>query len=274
MALRPRPLASAAALSAAASLALLACSSRTGDPASTPNPSSLGSGSRIRDIGDPTLPNHASFVNANVNITGASFLLVDTFDETNNGKSKGTVYLQDVGSTAPYSGMSLYSPTFNPASLRPAPGDVLDLVGQYQESNTIGTTVKFPAGDVLPQIFKPTVTMRFEYQVPQPVVIDANDLNDFNKGRQWQSMLVTVQNVTFPDGLSDDGSGRDTAHITSNTTQNAGAQISNELFDLAAWNQTTNAITKGQTVKSITGVVTWFYNYHIAPRSPDDIVVQ
>ena len=79
-------------------------------------------------------------------------------------------------------------------------------------------------------------------------------------------MLVTVQNVTI-DALANDGKGRVTAHITSDVSKN-GASISNELFALDA----APAYPVGATFKSITGVVTWFYSYHIAPRSRDDLV--
>jgi hypothetical protein len=254
-------------------LGLTGCGSRAGDPPSsgvTPNP--LGSGLRIRDVADPTRSDHPAN-NAHVVVTGASYLWVDTFDETHDGKSKGTVFMQDVGSNLPYSGMSVYSPTFNPANLKPSPGDVLDLDGTYQENDHIGSAI-FTAPDVLPQLSKPIVTPRFEYVAPSPTTIDPNDLNDYAKGRQWMWMLVTLQNVTFPDGLVDDGNGRDTVHVSSSAAKNM-VTMSNELFDLAAWNAANGTpIAKGQTVKSITGVVTWFYSYHVAPRSPADIVVQ
>ncbi len=39
------------------------------------------------------------------------------------------------------------------------------------------------------------------------------DLSDYNKGFQWENMLVTVQNVTVYDGLTN-AQGRVTGHIT------------------------------------------------------------
>jgi hypothetical protein len=167
----------------AVSASLVGCGSRDGDaPLDAGPPTPLGNGSRIRDVADPN--GNAHNVNGSVTITGATFMWIDTFDETANGKSRGTVYLQDVGSTDPYSGVSLFSPTYNPASLKPAPGDVLDLTGTYQENASIGTA-HFTAPDVLPQISKPIIKPRFEYVVPTPRVVDATDLNDFGKGRPW-----------------------------------------------------------------------------------------
>ena len=209
-----------------------------------------------------------------VYITGASFLWVDTFDETKDGKSKGTVYLQDVGSQAPYAGTSLYSPTYLPANLSPTPGDVLDLTGTFTVNTSIGAA-HFTPPTALIQIDKPVVTGRFEYTPPVPVVIQASDLDDYNKGLQWEGMLVTVQNITLIDPLVDDGKGRDTLHIFSGDATSNGPTLANELFDIATWNkqQTPPPLQTGTTLCSVTGVVTWFFNFHLCPRSPDDIKV-
>jgi hypothetical protein len=232
-------------------------------------PTALGSGQRIKQVADPTLPQHASLVNQSVNVTGASVLLTDTYDETSNGKSRGTVYVQDVGSTDPYSGTSLYSPTFVPGDLRLASGDVLDLAGQYQENKNIGAAI-FPAPQVLPQISKPVATFRYEFDTPAPRVVDVNDLNDWNKGRQWLNMLVTVNNVTLIEDTADEGiramkspTGRVTAHFTSSS----GAKLVNELMPIAPGQYKANV-----PIKSITGVVTYFFELHLAPRTPADIV--
>ena len=147
---------------------LVACQSELSDPpADAGAPSALGSGSRISAIMNPSSPDHPASGTI-VSITGATFLLVDSYDETHDGKSRGTVYLQDIPSTPiapPFSGTSLYDPTYLPASLEPAPGDVLDLVGTYTVSTSLGSAV-FDPGTALIQIDKPVVQPRFEYQVP------------------------------------------------------------------------------------------------------------
>ena len=80
-------------------------------------------------------------------------------------------YVQDLGAKKPYSGIGIYSAAFVPANLRVAPGDVLDFVGTYQENKNIGTAV-FPAGQILPQLFKPVGTFRFEGAKPEPLEIE------------------------------------------------------------------------------------------------------
>jgi hypothetical protein len=229
----------------------------------------LGVGQRIRQIADPTQQGHDQLVNQNVAVTGASVLWTDTFDETANGKSRGTVYVQDVGSTDPYSGTSLYSPTFIPGDLRLAPGDVLDLAGQYQENKNIGTAV-FPPPQVLPQISKPVGTFRYEFTPPPPREIDVNDLDDYATGRKWLNMLVTVRNVTLIEDTSDEGlragkaaTGRVTAHMTAK----ASCKLVNELMPIGAGD-----LKAGVPIKSITGVVTYFFDLHLAPRTLADIV--
>jgi hypothetical protein len=251
-------------------LAFAACSSPSGDDHLNPGtPNAVGSGARLRDIADPNSPHHPTVANAEVNVTGASVLWTDTYDETANGKSRGSVYIQDVGSTDPYSGLSLYSPTFIPGDLRLAPGDVLDLTGQYQENTHIGTAV-FPTPQVLPQLYKPVGTFRYEFQAPPQREIDVNDLDDYAKGRRWLNMLVTVKNVKLLEDVDDEGTragkaptGRVTAHLTTR----ASCKIVNELMPIAP-----GSLKANTSLKSLTGVVTYFFDLHIAPRTQADIV--
>ena len=260
-------------------LAIGACSSPSGDPAAIANVTPLGHGLRIAQVSNPSAADHskylpptpASTAYPTVHITGASFLTVDTFDETQDGKSRGSVYVQDVGSSAPYSGLSIFTPTWIPADLRVSPGDVLDFSGPYEELAKIGTAI-FPAGQILPQLAKPVGTFRYEYSVPTPTVIDASDLNTYAKGRQWLNMLVTAHDVTI-DVFQNDMKGRITAKSSMDTTVNGWA-ISNELIPIAAGDSATGMgdYPARSTFKSVTGIVTWFYSFHIAPRSKDDLV--
>jgi hypothetical protein len=255
------------------------CGSRSGDePADAGTPSPIGSGFRISDVLNPKSPHHPNTDGGSeVTVTGASVLWIDTYDETMDGKSRGTVYVQDVGSQAQYSGCSLYSPTYFPSSLSPAPGDVLDLTGEYEELGSIGTAV-FTPGDPLPQIAKPQATFRFEYKPPQPVVIDGQDLETYATGRKWLNMLVTVKNVTLAQGF-EKYKGRTTAPLTADTGKD-GAQISDELteIDVEKFPPCMTASNQGEYCgqgihfASVTGVVTYFFNFHVAPRTLADLV--
>lgn len=253
-------------------ISAVACSSQSDNdqPNQTPH-DALGSGNRLRDVQDPTKPTYP-YPNQNGNVVVSSVVVtaVDNFDETQNGKSRGTIFVQDVDKAAPYSGVSLYSPTFVPSNLRLAPGDVINMTGQYVEQATIGSTVTFPAGSFLPQMNKPQVQQAFEAQVPVPLVIKLDDLRQFSTGRQWIGMLVTIQDVTVL-GQPTNSNGRVTAQIT--TDVNA-PELNNELWDLQEWNgsNTSNSFPAGTHFTSITGIVDFFFNLFIAPRSAADLV--
>lgn len=264
--------------------------SLTGDPPENVTPSALGSGARIREVMNPASGTRSG---STVAITGATFLLVNSYDETGDGKSIGTVYMQDVPPSEspppPYSGAAIYNPTYVPTSLLPAPGDVLNLTGTFTVSTALGAAnfASVNPGSSLIQIDKPVMKPRFEYQLPPALVLPASALDEespfsltaYDSAQQWVGMLVTIENVTFPDNVAPDGKGRDTIHIMSDTSGN-GPTLANELFDVATWNNSFGAdaggppLAQGKTVKSVTGIVTWFFNYQIAPRSPADIVVQ
>lgn len=223
-------------------------------------------------------------------ISNAVVTWLDKFDETRDGKSVGTLYIRDQGPPHLYGGIGVYEPNFVPASLDPLPGDVIDFAGPYQEANSIGTAV-FNAGTFLPQLYKPVGTFRYEFASDFPpswseaMPVQLSDLlengktadGNFNHARQYMQMLVTVNDVyvstgaavpggegvrvTYPLGTCGDIHSS-TCFITS------APQISNELFDL----QPTD-YAPGTHFKSVTGIVTWFYSFHIAPRSKDDLVV-
>jgi hypothetical protein len=245
-----------------------ACGTRSSDndPASVPTPNAAGQGPHIADISDPGKKTHAT-PNNNVSVTGVVVTWVDQFDETSDGKSRGTIYVQDLESHAPFAGIGLFAPTFVPASLVVGPGDVLDLTGQYQENAKLGTTVTFPPGDVLTQLAHPTGTFRFEYKSPEPTAIDWHDLNTFAVGRKWMGQLVTIKDVTLAAAVPSSGARR-TAPLT--TAADAGAEVptlTNELVQLDAY-------PAGQKFKTITGIVTYFFNLHIAPRTKADLVAE
>ena len=256
---------------------LPACSVTTGgDPHSNSGiPPVGGKDKRIKDVSDPGVDGHKDLVSNTVAISGAIVLAVDKFDETANGKSTGTIYVQDLGSKDPYSGITLFAPTFNPGNLSVSPGDVLDLNGQYTEASTIGSTVTFAPGSVLPQISKPVATFRYETQVPDAVDIDVNDLADFAKGRRWMGMLVRVKNVKLTADAINDKNGRVAVDLTAggNATSCSAAfpkppQMTNALFDVDGL-----GLKQGTVITSLTGVVSFFCNLQLAPRTPADIVV-
>jgi hypothetical protein len=249
-------------------LSFVAACSGKGDPPQDVNPNPLGSGMRLREVQDPS----KGLAGQSVKVTSVVVTAVDNFDETRNGKSRGAIFVQDADIAGPYAGVSMFSPTFVPANLRLAPGDVVDLSGQYVEQTTIGSTVNF-APNFLPQMNKPQVRASFETKLPDPVVVPLTDLQTFATARKWIGMLVTVLDVTMPVAPSpSDSTGlRVTAELTSIV---GGPAINNELFDLQAWNGTNTSASfpPGTHFKSVTGIIDFFFNIFIAPRSMADLV--
>ncbi|MBK6690981.1 MAG: hypothetical protein IPG50_02040 [Myxococcales bacterium] len=246
------------------SLAVTSCSSREGEgdqpPPAGSNP--LGAGSRLRDLQTPANAGKDVFA------TAATILAVDLFDETGDGKSRGTIYVQDFGSQEPLSGISLFDATLVPASLRVAPGDVVDLRGEYAEVTQLGT-FKFPQG-FLPQLVKPITVFRFEAAPAVPREIDLADLEDFNVGRKWIGMLVSVRDVFAASAVIDEPSGRASVTLAKKlpgAVLTTSPTITNELSPLPK-----GAVSNGARFDSITGIVTFFSSLHIAPRNAADLV--
>lgn len=234
-----------------------ACGDVGSDVSKEYEPSVSGQGERIRDVVAPGKRSGQS-----VNITGAIVTMVDNFDETRNG-ARGDVYVQDFQNPGKNSGMGIFSPSFVPASLRIAPGDVVDLRGTYLELAGFPGATPFPAGQVKIQMDKPVATFRFDAPSPEPVDIDVTDLTDYSKGKQWQGLLVRVKNVTTPSPPVVEG-GRLALALGSGVTA---AIVSNEFADLQAAD-----LPAGTTYKSITGIVTYAFKLRLAPRSLADFV--
>ena len=249
-------------LLATLAIGALSCSTETGgDTPATPIVGDIKDGERIRDVSNPDGPSHARN-NEQVTVRGATVIGVDNHDETRNGKSQGTIYVQDLASNEPFSGIALYQPAFVPGNLKVGIGDVLDFTGLYQENEGIGTA-KFDPGQVLPQLATPVGTFRYEFEAPPPRVIPISDLADYKKGRKWLGMLVTVENVTVG-SYAADTAGRVSAPLMEGTDRNL-PTVTNELTELPE-----AAYPAGTKIKSLTGVVTFFFKLHIAPRSAAD----
>lgn len=251
-----------------------------GDPLSEPHADPYGAGYRISELVGEAVwldEDNSDSVDCQgippdrqVSITGTTITAVDRYDETGDG-STGNIYVQDHFVPAvPYSGLTVYAPGFSPPDLRVHADDVVDLFGVLMEfpgpsSGYFSFCRSFPE-------FGGTMSFRFDEGQVQPIVIDVTDLADFAKARQWMGMLVTVEDVTVSTDPTESG-GRYNAPLSvgAGVAQGDVPTISNELFDLKNEGPTLAAQTQ---LASVTGIVTFFYSMHLAPRSASDIVVQ
>lgn len=300
------------AAAALAAVALLAgCSGTgsgdTGDPRTKPNPNEFGDGARITELvgpatwlspGNMTSQGCAIPADRQAYLTGQVIVGIDKYDETGAGQT-GNIYVQDYpvnGELAkPFSGITIFAPTFSPPDLRVFEGDLVDSFGNFTEF--IGPSAG-PFGDckTLPE-FNGTLTFRFEDTPPEPLVVVEDgastdrfaSIKGYANARQWLGMLVTLRGVTTPSAPKCDGCANDdctmcmpgdVGRFSANVDIGGGipvsesVAISNELMDVyaeVAKKYPTTPIAAGSTFKSITGIFTYFYGFKIAPRTIDDI---
>lgn len=273
--LGPRPLHSS--VSFAIACALGACGGDViGDPPSKPKPDALGRGQRIHDIIEPAdwlNPGDADSAlcegvpdERRVTVTGVTISAIDGYDETGTG-ARGNFYVQDtLADPKPYSGVTVFDPSFSPPDLRLFPGDVADVSGLFIEF--LGpSSGAFGECKTLPEIGG-TMFFRFDGADIVPKTIPVADLKSYATARQWLGMLVRVENVRITQTAEERG-GRFTAPIDvgGGITQSDQPYISNELYDIKTDGP---PLEQDAVFKSVTGVVTYFYGFKLAPRSPED----
>lgn len=265
-----------------ACLSLLAgCSGGAfGDPPSKPLGDPYGDGARLCEVIGPATWFDAANTDSKecgqpqdhgVYVTGVTILAIDRFDETGDGQI-GNFYVQDPDPKCagkPYSGVTVFDPSFSPPDLRLANDDVVDMNGLITEFlGPAGDGKSFKKCRTLPEI-SGTLGFRFDGAAPpEPVTIPVTDLKSYETARQWLGMLVKVENLTLADNGTPSG-GRYTAPI------NVGGgleladvpKITNELYDIQTEGPELKEMT---TFKSVTGIVTYFYGFHLVPRSPAD----
>jgi len=274
------------ALLLVAALTTAACGGGNGDAHSTPLGTAYGDGSRIPDVVreptwiDPEDEDSESCAypdDQRVNVTGVTVVAIDRYDETGEG-AQGNFYVQDSFAQTldryappepgkPLSfGVTVFAPSFSPPDLRLAPGDVVDLLGGFMEFAG-PSNGRFPECRTLPEMAG-TMTFRFEggeEVEPTPVTLD--DLRGYESARRYLGMLVRLEDVKIAGNPAESG-GRYTASINmgAGVPSNDVVKISNELYNLKGEGPQLSGMTFG----AVTGVVTYFYGFKIAPRSPAD----
>jgi hypothetical protein len=247
----------------------------TGDPPSDPSSSKLGTGSRLSELlgpatwleeGNMDSVGCAAPTDRTVHVTGVTVVAIDRYDETSEGQL-GNYYVQDTAlEPLPYSGVTVFSPSFSPPDLRLAEGDVADMNGVLMEF--LGPS-SGPFGDckTLPEVGG-TLSFRLENGTRVAATISIDDLKSYDTARQWLGMLVRLENARIS-VVSPSSGGRYTPSLDVGDGVPASdvPKLSNELYDLEGEGP---PLSVGQEFKSITGVVTYFYGFKLAPRSPDD----
>lgn len=277
-------LASGLLATAALAVAASGCGGGNGDAHSIPLASAHGDGARLPEIiAQPTWldpddeeSTSCSYpVDRSVYLTGLTLIAIDRYDETGEGAT-GNYYVQDTYALERYEpvegepraafGMTVYNPSFTPPDLRLAANDVVDFSGVLMEFPG-PSGGHFPYCRTLPELGG-TMLFRFEGDAPEPVTVPIDALRGYESARPWLGMLVRVENVQIA-GAPSESSGRYTASINMGAGVPADdiVKISNELYDLKSKDPPLEA---GATFSAVTGVLTYFYGFKIAPRSDAD----
>lgn len=253
----------------------------------------LGAGRKIADLTDPSKPRVSP--TELLQVSGVRVVAIDQYDETNGGAAGG-IYLQDFTETPKaFEGVLAFKPAYTPPTFRASIGDVVDVSTLYSDFIPSFLQAKYPRR-LLPELTGNTISLRFDapYKPLVPVVLDnvadatldaqpfdkegaacsvggrVQDLLLYDCGRRWLSMLVTLKGVALNPTANKDNAGRFAYFISirDGVDQNDQATITNELFDLGG------SGFKPEDGKryDITGIVTLFQRFHVAPRTLADIV--
>jgi hypothetical protein len=220
------------------------------------NPKSFGT-----PIAQGNDPAHRLPSGATMRAKGVVVVAVDTYDETQDGKSIGNVYVEDPVQPTPWSGMTLYQVTLNPPDLALNPGQGVDLVGPYQPFAGPASS-PFSNGIMLPEVVKGSLTLSYEGESPKPVDITMADVADPVKAMKYVGMLVRLQNVTV--GAYATGK-RQQAPINGNSNFVLAGQFMPIQPDYGG------TVAANTTLKSVTGLMNYFYSHALCPRSSADI---
>lgn len=248
-------------LFAFALLTVSACSSGGGDLNQlVENPKPLGN-----PIATQAAPGEKRLADGQtIRARGVIVIAVDNYDDNGAG-AVGDIYVQDPVQTGPkgtpWSGLRLYRPSKNPPDLELAPGQGVDLVGQFVAFPGPPGSTPFGEGILVPQASNAALTLTYEAKPPEPVEITPADIADPVTGMQYASRLVRMRDVVLK---ADFGGARPEAAIFDDTKD---IVLSAKLFPV----NKDATIKNGVTLKSVTGVLDYFYNFKLCPRSAADI---
>ncbi|MCU0655780.1 MAG: hypothetical protein MUF64_11015 [Polyangiaceae bacterium] len=238
----------------------------------------LGNGIPFTQLNNTPAPRVESI--PSVSVTGVQVVFVDRFDETGSGAT-GNIFLQDFTRPAgPYQGMLAFQPSFTPPSFRASVGDVVDVTGQFIEFQpNLDFLKQTRPGWTTPEI---NANLRLRFDAPyiqvEPIEINILDFLEYEKGRPWLSMLVVARNIKLISDVTVDNAGRASARmdVGDGVSVTLVPTITNSLFDLKKFADDIKAerginSLEGAEIESVTGIVTLFDRFQIAPRSAADI---
>lgn len=214
---------------------------------------------------------------AGVNLRAVRVTAIDQYDETQSGRV-GTLWAQEVsppGDTADrfapcpllpdasgrVCAISMFSPSFSPTGYRPAEGDLVDVTGgAYNEFTCATCGSPFAEGNFLPQVATAVLVRAGVAPPVEPIAVTLDEI--LAHYRELMGVLVTVENVT----ATSDPDARFGEMIIAGAAR-TGLSLAPQLTPIPGAHA-------GTRWDRVTGVVTYFYNPKLLPRSPGDLIGQ
>lgn len=205
-----------------------------------------------------------------IKVKGVIVTAIDTF-----GNRKGEdIWVQEPGG-GPYSGIQIYRPPLDQiAGL--AVGDIVDIAGAVKKEhahpddtsgNTLTELAAFGDGTL-------TITKVGSGAPPEPQVVDAlaiGQMTDYMarhaEWEKWEGVLIKLTNVeafSTTRCITSQGNCNDPTYEAFDITGDIAVQSS-----LAAMPDP--KVARGDCLASVTGVVSYFFDYQILPRTTDEI---
>jgi len=249
-----------------------ACRGSDGDDAVTPD----GNGSGTVDPNDVTIQeiqNDAMASGTAVKLKGVVVTAIDKF-----GTKKGDIWVQEPDG-GEFSGIHVFGAPLDQVTAL-AVGDIVDIEGaqkddfHYDGNNGSGgfedgyaiTELKPVTGGVM------TVTKVSAGTPLEPQVVDAlaiGQLGDYKardaEWEKWEGVLVKVTNVW---AMSND---KCVGSACNDSTLHSFDLMGGALVESALAAMPATAVKSGDCLTSVTGVVDYFFDYQILPRSTDEI---
>jgi hypothetical protein len=218
-------------------------------------------GMTVYDVQDPAkaMPEGTLVTLTNVVVTA-----IDLY-----GGTVGSIYVQDPAG-GPYSGVFVYSPT-GAGSI--VVGDVVTVSGGAKKEFSLSVVAPDPIDHTVTEISPPmggtiTVTKTGTGTAPTPPVVDPSKLaTDAAEAEKWEGVPVTVQNVAV---LSPPAAfGNTPATDKRQMTITGGLIVQSSMTGLGAGD---TEYLQNDCFASLTGIVDYFFTYHLQPRVPGDFV--
>lgn len=205
---------------------------------------------------------------------GEEYLCVETVGYT------GGLVVQEVGG-GPYSGISLFNASVVPEHDRLGPGDLVDVRGEYLEFCLAGddyhpdSYCQAPNTERLTQLGGATATRVGEVAAPQPLEVSLQDVSNAQNAEPYEGVLVRINQrmqiapcdnpgVNCCAGDYDRYGNLCVGGRFESGRCNGGIEVTNEFYPVP---------TGTRCVSSVTGVLTWFFEYRLSPRGPEDVTI-